>query len=111
MSQTAVEARATKRSTIAVQLQATSSSRKDAKSIDAASSPKRKQIWWSNAIFFVAFHLIGLLGFYYKPSSWRTWLLLFLNWQIGTLGITIGNLISLLPTLSYRRISSSLESS
>jgi len=51
---------------------------------------KSKRIWWSNTIFFTAFHLFALYGWYYPPSSWRTWLLCYLNWQIGTLGITIG---------------------
>src|SRR5271170_7243734 len=51
---------------------------------------KRRQIWWSNAIFFIAFHIVGLCGWYYWPSSWRTWVFCYINWQLGTLGITIG---------------------
>ena len=54
--------------------------------------PKRRQIWWSNAIFFNAFHIVGLSAWYYWPSSWRTWFLCYINWQIGTLGITIGKI-------------------
>jgi hypothetical protein len=52
---------------------------------------KKRQIWWSNAIFFTAFHVLALLGWRYWPSSGRTWWLFYLNWQIGTLGITIGD--------------------
>ena len=51
---------------------------------------KGRHIWWSNAIFFIAFHVVGLCGWYYWPSSWRAWLLCYINWQLGTLGITIG---------------------
>jgi len=51
---------------------------------------KTNRIWWSNTVFFTAFHVFALYGWYYPPSSWRTWLLCYLNWQIGTLGITIG---------------------
>jgi fatty-acid desaturase len=50
----------------------------------------KRQIWWSNAIFFIAFHIAGLSAWYYWPSSWRTWFLCYINWQIATLGITIG---------------------
>jgi fatty-acid desaturase len=53
------------------------------------SSPPR-QIWWTNAIFFIAFHVVGLSAWYTWPSSWRTWFLCYINWQLGTLGITIG---------------------
>jgi len=56
----------------------------------ASNALKRRQIWWSNAIFFLAFHIVGLYGWYYWPSSWRTWFLCYINWQLGTLGITIG---------------------
>src|SRR5947207_8572604 len=66
---------------------------------------KGRKIWWSNAIFFSAFHIVGLSGWYYWPSTWRTWLLCYMNWQIGTLGITIGN-DSQLPKLmlGYHRL-------
>jgi fatty-acid desaturase len=49
-----------------------------------------RRIWWSNAVFSVSFHLIGLAGFWNWPSSWRVWLLLYINWQIAMLGITMG---------------------
>lgn len=55
-----------------------------------ANTSKGRQIWWSNAIFFTVFHVVGLFGWYYWPSSWRTWFLCYINWQFGTLGITIG---------------------
>jgi len=54
------------------------------------SKDKKRQIWWSNAIFFIAFHVVGLGAWVYWPSSWRTWFLCYINWQLGTLGITIG---------------------
>jgi fatty-acid desaturase len=51
---------------------------------------KIQQIWWSNSILFISFHVVGLSAWYIWPSSWRTWFLCYINWQIGTLGITIG---------------------
>jgi hypothetical protein len=71
-------------------------------------TPKTRQIWWSNAIFFIAFHIVGLSAWYYRPSSWRTWFLCYINWQLGTLGITIGRFPF---TLSNNRLSSIMESS
>jgi len=59
---------------------------KDAKSAQTAI----RRIWWSNAIFFITFHVVGLSAMYYWPSSWRTWFLCYINWQVGMLGITMG---------------------
>ena len=61
--------------------------------VNSESIGKGRQIWWSNAIFFIAFHIVGLSGWYYWPSSWRTWFLCYINWQLGTLGITIGKVL------------------
>jgi hypothetical protein len=72
------------------------------------STPKTRQIWWSNALFFIAFHIVGLSAMYYRPSSWRTWFLCYINWQLGTLGITIG---TFLLVHSDNRLSSIMESS
>jgi len=48
-------------------------------------------IWWSNAIGFLAAHLFILLAWWYPPTSgWRTFTHLILNWQVGMYGITIG---------------------
>jgi hypothetical protein len=69
------------------------------------SSPR--QIWWTNAIFFIAFHVVGFSAWYTWPSSWRTWFLCYINWQLGTLGITIG----IPPVANSRRLSSIMESS
>jgi hypothetical protein len=57
----------------------------------SSGTQKKRQIWWSNAVFFTAFHVLALFGWVYWPSSSRTWWLCYLNWQIGTLGITIGD--------------------
>ena len=54
-------------------------------------SQLRPQIWWSNAVLFIAFHVVGLSAWSRWPSSWRTWCLFYINWQLATLGITIGN--------------------
>lgn len=51
---------------------------------------KKRQIWWSNTIFFIAFHVVALNAWYLWPSSWRTWFLYYINWHVGMLGITIG---------------------
>lgn len=59
-------------------------------SIDSRQNAQRPPIWWSNAIPFVAIHLIALSGFIYRPSDWRPYLLCYINWQIATLGITLG---------------------
>jgi hypothetical protein len=67
----------------------------------ASSSP---EIWWTNAIFFLAFHIVGLSAWYTWPSSWRTWFLCYINWQIGTLGITIGNPLLSQLTVGYHRL-------
>jgi len=48
------------------------------------------RIWWSNAGFFVSFHFIGLAALWNWPKSWREWVLLYTNWQIAILGITMG---------------------
>jgi fatty-acid desaturase len=57
----------------------------------ALGEPAKRKIWWSNAILFIAFHVVGLYAWiYHWPTTWRTWALCYLNWQVGTLGITIG---------------------
>src|ERR1700738_2774296 len=63
-----------------------------------------REIWWTNAIFFVAFHLVGLSAWYTWPSSWRTWFLYYINWQVGTLGITIGTQSHCPLTEGYHRL-------
>jgi stearoyl-CoA desaturase (Delta-9 desaturase) len=68
------------------------------------STPKTRQIWWSNAIFFIAFHIVGVSALYYRPLSWRTWFLCYINWQLGTLGITIGTFPFTLLTIGYHRL-------
>ena len=49
-------------------------------------------IWWSNAVGFLAAHLFALLAWWYPPTSgWKTYSHLLLNWQVGMYGITIGS--------------------
>ncbi|KAL0489760.1 stearoyl-CoA desaturase [Acrasis kona] len=49
------------------------------------------EIWWSNAILFISYHIIAAIGmYYYWTNDWRVLTLFFLNWQIGMLGITLG---------------------
>ncbi|CAE6434063.1 unnamed protein product [Rhizoctonia solani] len=56
-------------------------------------TPPRAPIWWSNAIFFVAMHVIAVLGVYYYPI-WlvprKTIVLCILSWQLASFGITLG---------------------
>ncbi|KAG8931932.1 hypothetical protein FRC02_001954, partial [Tulasnella sp. 418] len=51
-------------------------------------------IWWSNAIFFIGMHIIGLAGTYYlRPITTTpraTLILCFISWQLASFGITIG---------------------
>lgn len=55
---------------------------------------EKNPIWWSNAIFFVGMHVVGIVGAVWL-SPWGTlkrqtvWLC-FLNWQLATFGITVG---------------------
>ena|SRR5579859_1434624 len=65
--------------------------RRRSNSLTDYTSATRPQIWWSNAVLFIAFHVVGLSAWSRWPSSWRTWCLFYINWQIATLGITIGN--------------------
>ena len=70
-----------------------------------SASPMRFQIWWSNAILFTAFHLVGILAWSHWPSSWRTWFLCYANWQFATLGITIGRqLLRVALIVGYHRL-------
>lgn len=59
-----------------------------------ATPTKKPEIWWSNAIFFVGFHVMSLIGavFLSPPSQvpWQTWVLCFISWQLASFGITIG---------------------
>ncbi|KAL4253603.1 fatty acid desaturase type 1 family protein [Abortiporus biennis] len=55
--------------------------------------PVTYTIWWSNATFFVAVHILAALGAYYYP--WYTvnrasLILCFLTWQAACFSITIG---------------------
>jgi len=63
-----------------------------ASDISPNAAPARNvKIWWSNAILFVAFHIAGFYAWIFCwPTTWRTWFLCYLNWQLATLGITIG---------------------
>lgn len=60
----------------------------------ASTTTKKPEIWWSNAIFFVGFHVMSLIGAVYlsPPQSvpWQTWVLCFVSWQLASFGITIG---------------------
>lgn len=47
-------------------------------------------IWWSNAILFCSIHLLALTAVLYRPSTWRPYFLCYINWQLATLGITVG---------------------
>ncbi|PWW76962.1 hypothetical protein C7212DRAFT_278864 [Tuber magnatum] len=48
-------------------------------------------IWWSNALGFLAAHFFVLLSWWYPAvSGWKTYTLLLFNWQVGMYGITIG---------------------
>jgi hypothetical protein len=60
--------------------------------------PLKKEIWWSNSILFVGLHIVGLSCYYHWPTSWRPWMLMYLNWQIAMLGITIGISLFMLLT-------------
>jgi fatty-acid desaturase len=80
---------------------------KSVKDASNKTEPVSRQIWWSNAVFFLAFHIVGMSAWYTWPSSWRTWFLYYINWQLGTLGITIGIFIL---DKSNGRISSVMES-
>ncbi|RPA91173.1 hypothetical protein L873DRAFT_1871862 [Choiromyces venosus 120613-1] len=52
---------------------------------------QKGDIWWSNALGFLAAHLFVLLAWWYPPKSgWKTYTLLLLNWQAGMYWITIG---------------------
>ena len=47
-------------------------------------------IWWSNAVGFLAAHLFALLAWWYPPTSgWKTYTHLLLNWQVGMYGIVV----------------------
>lgn len=50
-----------------------------------------RRIWWSNAVFFMSFHVIGLAGFWNWPNDWKGWLPLYINWQLAMVGITMGH--------------------
>ncbi|KAJ8517796.1 hypothetical protein ONZ45_g5070 [Pleurotus djamor] len=55
--------------------------------------PKRQQIWWGNASFFVLVHIGAAFGVYYYPVSAtpsQTLWLTFAIWQLATFGITVG---------------------
>lgn len=47
-------------------------------------------IWWSNAVGFLAAHLFALLAWWYPPTSgWKAYTHLLLNWQVGMYGIVV----------------------
>lgn len=56
----------------------------------AAVKEKSAPIWWSNAILFISIHLVALTAFLYRPLDWRPYFLCYANWQLATLGITLG---------------------
>ncbi|BFZ56358.1 hypothetical protein PYCC9005_003404 [Savitreella phatthalungensis] len=47
-------------------------------------------IWWSNAIMFLGIHAVAMIALARPPADWRPYVLAYLNWQIATLGITLG---------------------
>ena len=58
----------------------------------ALRTPQPKgEIWWSNAVGFLAAHLFVLLAWWYPPTrGGKTITHLVLNWQVGMYGIIIG---------------------
>jgi hypothetical protein len=104
MSQTTLEAIHVKSSRNASKLRLQGKDAISASSTVTDLTPKTRQIWWSNAIFFIAFHIVGLSAWYCRPTSWRTWFLCYINWQLGTLGITIGRFYFILLTIGYHRL-------
>ncbi|KAA1102335.1 hypothetical protein PGTUg99_027945 [Puccinia graminis f. sp. tritici] len=61
---------------------------------EKSKSDQKPPIWWSNLIFFISVHLIGLYGAIgvspIEKISKQTILLTILSWQLATFGITIG---------------------
>lgn len=66
----------------------------DSKPSSDTDSSANPPVWWSNVIFFVAVHLIGIYGAvfispFHKVSR-PTIVLTVISWQLATFGITIG---------------------
>lgn len=71
-------------------VKASTDSRPSADSKHQEAKAARPPIWWSNAIAFCAIHLIAASAFAMSRPGWRPLVLFYLNWQLATLGITLG---------------------
>lgn len=56
----------------------------------AVAKAKASPVWWSNAILFCSIHVLACSAVLFRPVDWRPYFLCYLNWQLATLGITIG---------------------
>lgn len=74
---------------------------RETQTVDAATAPprlangtkKRSSLWWVNGVFIVFVHAVSIAALVIQPVwtlKWQTVLLVWAQWQLATLGITMG---------------------
>ena len=55
------------------------------------SDPHRlREVWWSNITLFCTVHVVALYTILYTPFKLSSLFVCYINWQLATLGITLG---------------------